>query len=84
MPEKRKELLEIDREKIKEKEEILREKYKVDFNKRNQSIREKSIYIKNNPEKILEANNVYLEKVKKDKWYKTIINKILSIFKFKK
>ena len=68
-------LLEIDQEELKKEEEILREKYEIDFSDIKQRIKENKI------EKAQE--NVYITEIKEEKWYKKIINKILSFFKLR-
>ena len=68
--EKKKQLIERDKEELKKEEQILHEKYKIDFQKRNDKIQNSSH----------QQNNKYMVKVLEEKWYKRIINKILQIF----
>ena len=71
MPEKRKELIEIDKEVLRKEAELFREKYEINFEARNQKIQ-----TNNN-----QQNNMYIAEIKKEKWYKRAINKILKFFK---
>ena len=74
-PEERKMLIEKDKIKIEKEEELLKQKYNIDFKK----IKENKEYCNlNNPEK---SSNVSLVEIKKEKWYVKIINKILDFFK---
>lgn len=50
------------------------EKYKIDFEKRNREIKEKNVIQE------LEPERKSLIEVKEEKWYKTIIKKILKFF----
>lgn len=75
-PEKRMELLQIDKEELNREEEILREKYAINFDERKRKIKEDSIDNKR-------TENMYMTEIKQEKWYKKIINKILKFFKIK-
>lgn len=70
------ELLQIDKEELNREEEILREKYEINFDERKQRIKENSLDNK-------KVENVYMTEIKEEKWYKKIINKILKFFKIK-
>lgn len=76
-PERRNKLLEIDQEELKRQEEVLQEKYEIHFKDRKQRIKE------NNIEENTKKENVYMTDIKEEKWYKKIINKILSFFKIR-
>lgn len=82
-PEKRRELLEIDQEELKKEEEILREKYAINFEDRKQKIKENQIQESDIIENNTQKNNMYMTELKEEKWYKKIINKILSFFKLR-
>lgn len=82
-PEKRNKLLEIDQEELKKEEEILREKYAINFEDRKQRIKENSIQENDIIENNTQKNNMYMTDLKEEKWYKKIINKILSFFKIR-
>lgn len=77
LPEKRKELIEIDREILQREEEILREKYTINFEARKNKINEN-----NN----LENTNTKEKQISeyKEPIFKRIINKILEFLHFKK
>ncbi len=77
MPEKRKELIEIDREILQRKEEILREKYVINFEARNNKINEN-----NNIENIITKEEQITEY--KESIFKRIVYKILKFLHFKK
>lgn len=64
-PEQRKELLMKDKKEIEEAEQILRDKYEIDFKKRNESI---NVSNKQN-------DNVAIS-VAKEKWYQKLFNLI--------
>ena len=64
-PEQRKELLMKDKKEIEEAEQILRDKYEIDFKKRNESI---NVSNKQN-------DNVAISVVK-EKWYQKLFNLI--------
>lgn len=82
-PEKRMKLLKIDQEELKKEEEILREKYAINFEDRKQKIKENSIQENDIIENNTQKNNMYMTELKKEKWYKKIINKILNFFKIR-
>ena len=76
--EERNRLLELDNKEIEEHERLLAEKYKIDFNKRNEQI-------KNNTENQNSSKEIQSLTVEsKEKWYIRIFNKILKIFKLQK
>lgn len=76
LPEKRKELIEIDRGILQREEEILREKYTINFEARKNKINEN-----NN----LENTNTKEKQITeyKEPIFKRIVNKILSFLHFK-
>lgn len=82
-PEKRRKLLEIDQEELKREEKILREKYAINFEDRKQKIKENQIQESDIIENNTQKNNTYMTELKKKKWYKNIINKILGFFKLR-
>lgn len=84
LPEKRKELIEIDKEQLRREEEILREKYAINFEDRKQRIKEDNIPESDTSENNVQKNNMYMTETKEEKWYKIIINKFLSFFKKRK
>lgn len=76
LPEKRKELIEIDREILQKEEEILREKYSINFESRKNKINEN-----NNPENAIKKEVQIIEY--KEPIYKRIVNKILKFLHIK-
>lgn len=76
LPEKRKELIEIDREILQKEEEILREKYSINFESRKNKINEN-----NNPENTIKKEVQIIEY--KESIFKRIINKILKFLHIK-
>lgn len=59
------------------------EKYGFNLKDKKQKIKENNIQESDIIENNILKNNMYMTKVKEEKWYKRILNKILSIFKFK-
>lgn len=76
LPEKRKELIEIDREILQKEEEILREKYSINFEARKNKINE------NNNLKNAITNEVQIIEYK-ESIFKRVINKILKFLHIK-
>lgn len=72
-------LMQLDDEEIKRQEGILREKYKIDFDKIKEQ-RETKVY--NSKEDKMEEKSLVM--IKEEKWYKKIIKKILELFTRKK
>ena len=72
-------LMQLDDEEIKRQEGILREKYKIDFDKIKEQ-RETKVY--NSKEEKMEEKSLVM--IKEEKWYKKIIKKILELFTRKK
>lgn len=72
--EERKKLIEKDKDEIEKEKEILNKKYNIDF----RNIKENKEYNGNNEKK---HTNMSLIEIKKEKWYKRIMNKILNFFK---
>lgn len=83
MPEKRIELAETDKEKLSKEEELLREKYDINFEARKKKIAESTIQESYSIENNTQKNSVYMTEIKEEKWYKKIINKILCFFHIK-
>lgn len=83
LPEERKELIEIDKEQLRREEETLREKYAINFEDRKQKIKEDNIQESDTSENNVQKNNMYMTKIKEEKWYKKIINKILIFFRIR-
>lgn len=76
LPEKRKELIEIDREILQKEEEILREKYSINFESRKNKINEN-----NNLENAITKEVRIIEY--KEPIFKRIVNKILKFLHIK-
>lgn len=75
-PEERNELILEEKYKKEQEEKENQEKYNIDFEKISEKRRQKNIIEK------LEEETALIE-IQEQKWYKKIINKILSIFKIK-
>lgn len=72
-------LMQLDDEEIKRQEGILREKYKIDFDKIKEQ-RETKVY--NSKEDKMEEKSLVM--IKEERWYKKIIKNILELFTRKK
>lgn len=71
LPNKRKELIDIDKKILKREEDYLINNYNINF--------ETKINKKNSPiKKSIPENTIYITPIKKEKWYKKFLNKLLK------